>query len=172
MAGVKDENSKVRRACIDSLSGFDDDQQVAEVVREIALRGDESYRVEAAAISTYAELDSDGAMPVIEAGLGRDSHNEVVRSAAIRALGKVGGSDSIGVLTEWCQPGKPNGCRRAAVGALASVAKELDDDDTALAGVLDTLTGCLEGTLRLRFAAARALGQMGGKAEPALDKLR
>ena len=112
-------------------------------------------------------------MPVINAGLKRESRNDTVRSAAIRALGDVGGVETIEVLTEWTQPGKPNRCRQAAVGALASLGKDLDDDDAALAGVLDTLTGCLEGGgTRLRFAAARALGRLGGKADPALDKLR
>ncbi len=173
LAGVKDAGSKVRRACLDALGRFKDDERVTSVIRKIALAGDESYNVEAAAISSYAKLDPEGAMPVINAGLERESRNEIVRSAAIRALGDVGGAETIEVLTEWTQPGKPNRCRQAAVSALASVAEDLDHDDAALAGVLDTLTGCLEGGgTRLRFAAARALGRMGGKADPALDKLR
>ena len=175
IAGLKFENHKARRACVQELDSFHRDEAVIEAIRTIVHKGDPSYYVEGAAIGTYAKLGADDAVDVLTSTLSRDSRNEVIRSAALRGLGATGDTKAATILAKWTNPGKARLARPSAIRALATLTKETYVDDTTTRLIVDTLMECLADTgSRVRRAAVFALGNMQdpSKAKAALPALR
>jgi aminopeptidase N len=173
LAGLKDSKAQVRRECVEGLGKFDGDESVKKAVETLVLEGDASYRVESAAIASYAKLVPDGAKTRLLTSLERSSPREVLRSAALRALGNQDDPSVISLLSDWCGKGKPNECRQAAYGALADAAVRQNVEGAVLDGVIKTLTGGLDSSARrVRGSAISALGSLGRRASAALPELR
>jgi len=168
LAGLQFENHKARRACVQALDSFHGDDAVIKAVRPLVINGDPSYRVESAAIETFAALEPEDGFYVLKQVMVRDSRNEVIRNSALRGLGKLRDPEVVPLLAEWTRPDKPRRCRPSAIRALAGVTKRTHVDEATILNIVDTLAAALGDTgRRVRGAAARALGAI---SEPALAR--
>jgi aminopeptidase N len=173
--GTKLENHKARRACVEQLDSFRRNPIVIDAVRRIVENGDASYYVEAAAIDTYAQLAPDDAVEVLKRTLSRDSRQEVLRSAALRGLGTLGGAEVVPLLIEWTRPTKPRLARPSAIQALAAATRRSPLDEQTTNSIVTALAECLEDSgSRVRGAALQALGDLAdpAKARSTLPALR
>jgi aminopeptidase N len=177
IGGLAQEDPRVRRACADALGGYYLDAKAIAAVRPLVVDGDASYRVESAAIRTYARLGPGDAVDVIARVLERDSRFETLRNAALDALGLVADPRAIDLLVAWTGHDKPRLCRPSAIGALAEITKRADIDDPAVIRIVEALQTCLADTgTWTRSSAARALGSirepsLARRAVPALEAL-
>ncbi len=174
IAGLQFENHRARRACAEELRSFHGDPAVIDAVRPLVVDGDPSYYVESAAIATYARLKPDDGFEVMKQVLGRESRREVIRSAALSGLGRLGSPQVIGLLCEWTRPDKPRLARPSAIRALAQVTKDTHLDDATYERIVAALTEALDDTgYRVRMTAAGTLGSISepARARPVLAKL-
>jgi len=148
--------------------------------RDLIDKGDASYRVEAAAIASYASLQPDDAADFLPTLLDRDSNNEIIRAAVLNGMGAQADADAISHLIDWTGPGKPMPCRTAAIGALATLVSEADVPEGARNDVVELLIDRLKSSRinnksrRLPMAAMSALGKIGNDARaalPVIDKI-
>jgi hypothetical protein len=86
------------------------------------------------------------------------SPNDVLRSAALRAMGSLGDNSSVPGLLEWSSPGKPSALRSIAIGSLGRVDLKNHDITTRLISYLS------ESSFDIRFASIFALGRRGDPA--------
>jgi aminopeptidase N len=175
VAGLALEDARARRQCAQELRSFESDDVVITALRPIVAEGDPSYRVEAAAIESYAALKADDARRLLEQALDRDSRREEIRSAALSGLGRLGDPDVVPILVAWTKPEKPRLSRPSAVSALGRVTRESQLSDEAWDQVIETLSETLDDTGRwVRSAAVSSLGNLGepARARSAIGKLR
>jgi aminopeptidase N len=170
--GLSRDDPKIRKACAEQLSKFGDDATVVAAIKSILQKGDASYFVEAAALTTYGKLRQKDAVSVLLPWLAKDSYQEVLRGSALEGLGR---SQDIGVLdalVTWTQRGKPAPARIGALGALAQLAKTANPNDAQRKQIADAIGACLNGeSLRVRRAAADAIRDLGRSAAPSADVL-
>ncbi|MBE7505465.1 MAG: M1 family metallopeptidase [Planctomycetia bacterium] len=172
LAGLTIEHPKARRAVVEALGNFRDETKVEAALLKLVQDGDASYRVEAAAISSWADVCQDEPSEMLETLLTRESDGEIIRSAVIEALGRHGEPGVIDLLTEWAEPDKDNRCRAAAVRAIAEAATRIGVDEEAQEFAVETILTCLHrGSRRLQVSALEALGSMGSAAKAALPEL-
>lgn len=174
LGAVRIEHPKTRRTVVEQLGTFLRDEQVAEVLRGIINTGDASYRVEAAAIESFAKLQPPDAGKLLPTLLERKSHAEQIRSAALYGLGKQPDASGLDTLLEWTKRGKPRECRGAAIRAVGELAKNVHLSDATLDKIVATLLESA-GTgeqRRLQTTLVGVLGGLGESARPALPRLR
>jgi len=173
LAGLKLEGPKARRAIVEQLGNFPDDKAAKEALAAVLEKGDPSYRVEAAAIEAYARLAGEEGVAKITPYLEKDSDWDILRRAALRGLGDVGSQAAASTLIEWSAAGKPRPCRSAAVEAIGQLLSgEVELDDATEKQCVEAVMKCLShANRRMQFTAVRALGMMGDRARPALEKL-
>ena len=180
LAGLQADNPKVRSACADALGEFadadDEDLDVAPVraaLAAVVTDGDESFRVESAAIAAYAKFEPDDLMAVIAPKLETETKGDTLRSAALRALGESDDPEVVELLLSWTTPQRETNTRSAAMAALASIAEREEFERDVADRIVEVASGALEGQGRwLRSRAAGLLGALGESAEAALPQLR
>ncbi len=173
LASIVVEHPKIRREVVEQLGSFHRDEKVMEALREIIVRGDPSYRVEAEAIASYAKLQPPDAGSFLPTLLDRPSHVEQIRSAALSGLGRQPDAAGLQTLLEWTRPGKPRECRQAAIRALTELAKNVHLSDAELRRIVDALIEALQGAQRrFKQSVISALREFGDDARPALPLLR
>lgn len=175
IAGLQLEHRKARRACLEQLGSFHQDQVAIDAIRPIVEKGDPIYSVEAAAIETFGKLEPEGAIGVLKKVLKRDSRFEIIRSAALTGLGSLRNPEVVPLLAEWTRPNKPRRCRPSAIRALAKATTQMHVEEEAMQMIVASLEECLSDTgRRVRSAASRALGALSepAMAKPALPALR
>ncbi|MGQ0613092.1 MAG: M1 family aminopeptidase [Planctomycetaceae bacterium] len=170
------EHPKARRAVVEALGNFRDDAAVEAALRNVVAKGDASVYVESAAVAAWSGLRPQGALDLLAQVLRRDSHNEVLREAALRGIGDQLDPTSRDLLLEWTRRGKPRACRVGALAALSRVARTGEMEDAALRGVVEALVACLDRTEHRAVKAEAAqtlrdLGQLSSPALPALEAL-
>ncbi|HID23650.1 MAG TPA: hypothetical protein EYP14_14810 [Planctomycetaceae bacterium] len=172
IAGLSQQNPKVRRACATALGRFARDSVVAESLRKKLEQGDESYFVEAALIESLARVERSVPLKLLRHALERPSHDEVIRKAALRGLGRAKQPEALEALLEWTGRGHPRDCRITAIAALADSAKRNELARDMEARLVKRLTGYLQGEgPRIRQAAVTALGRLGPDARTAVERL-
>ena len=172
LANIATEHPKARAAIVEALGGFDDEPAVAKSLRRLAADGDPSYRVEANAIEAYARLRPDDAVAFLASVLDRDSHREMIRTAALRGLGDQRDPAAVETLIAWTQPGNPLNCRTAAVDALGSLLSKTDVDDETRATAVESMVACLKVKTRRGLPSVlEALGALGSDARFALPTI-
>jgi aminopeptidase N len=166
-------NPKVRNVCIDNLAQFRNDKQVITALKKKLAAGDESYKAEAATISSLSRVGEKPPVDLLINSLKKPSHRDAIRLAALRSLAQSTEPKVLDVLVEWTKRGKPLTCRTEACKHLAQFAVANKIDKTKAAAVNKHFQGLLktEGP-RLRRYVAQALGQMGPLADPSVDFLR
>jgi aminopeptidase N len=164
--------AKVRRAAVEALGRKKADEEAKAALRKILDNGDPSAAVEASALLAYARVGGAPAQALAAKYLVRESHGEVLRTAALDALAETGGNDAVDTLLAWTAQGKPRAARLSAMRAAASLA-----DKSAVSGenrkrIVEMLMARLDGEKpQIRRAAALALDGLGEKARPALARL-
>ena len=159
------EDDRVRLAVVQGLSKLDN--RTCEDTLLVAVRDDAHPGVVAAAISGLAKLRCERAVKPIEASLARDSHNETIRNAALRALAELDAAASLDAMMQFMREGQPRFARRTAIGAVARLGAALEEKDA----VAKALIGLLEsGSGRTRVSALDGLGTLG--AEETLPEIR
>ncbi len=166
-------HAKARRAIVKALGTFRD-AKAATALRPLAER-DESYFVEAEALeawaaaalppgTTGASRETADAESFLIAQLSRSSHLEVVRRAALKALGGLPGigrgdrPKALESILEWSRRGKPEEARVGAVVALGAIARGAVPAERSR--VLERLSAIAdEPSFRLRRYLLGALGQ-------------
>lgn len=172
IAGLKLAHPKVRRACAEQLGKYKRDAKASSALKELLAKGDASYNVEAEALGAYAKLQQPDAVAVIKPWLDRSSNGEVLRSAALRALGSSEDMAVLDTLLSWAQRGKPRACRSAALLAAGQLARNGTATEEQQRRVVKAITDSIEGeTGFMQLGAATALRDLGRAATPALPTL-
>ncbi len=173
LAGVSDPDPKMRRACLNALQHFPGDESVKNAVRDVLVKGDQSYQAEAAAISTYGKIGGADIVELIKPRLGTNSPRDRTRSAALGALSGRTEPEALKTLTEMAKSGPTPQARTAAISSLGESAKKLPEGDAQASEIVATLTGCLDNSQRrVQSTAANELGDLGKLAKSALPDLR
>ena len=129
--------------------------------------GDRSYKVEAALLKSLSRIRKP-TLKSLEDALGRDSHREVIRQAALAALARHQEPRSIEILLEWTGVDRPRRCRMAAIAALGQRVARVATAEAVTAKVVKRLTGLLQAPgPRIRAAALQAMRRLGGSAKAA-----
>lgn len=172
LEGLKSAHPKVRRACADQLGKFAPDAKVAEALKAVLAKGDQSYFVEAAALSSYAKMRQNDTAAVLLPWLTKPSHGEVIRAAALNGLGNSKDGAVADTLLVWTKRGKSRFCRSAAMQSLAQLAQTADLKEEQKQQIATAISAYLEGeTPPIRRAAATALRDLGRPASNALTVL-
>ena len=153
--GYTQPDARVRLAVVEALGKTSAADAAGTLVQ--AMKDDSPY-VSAAAIRSLAALDYQDAVGAITKILSHDSHNEVLRSAALDALASLRSERSLGTLIDYTKPKKPRMSRGTSIAAVGQLGNRLEDKDRAR----DTLVGLLDDpSERIRSNALGALGTLG-----------
>jgi aminopeptidase N len=167
LAATGHANPKVRRAIADALGTYRD-TDVANAL--LALRSDASYFVCASALTALGKTRDARAFDALVAALRVRSWNETIAAGAARGLAELADARALEPLLAAAGRDRPEGLRRAAVGALARTAVLVDSVRTA---VVDALERALEDPAYLvrlaTYAACETLGDV--RFLPVLDRL-
>lgn len=120
LAASSDPAPWVREAAAEQFARFSPDSAVAPKLVAMATT-DPAYMVRAAALRALAQTRSDSAFDVLAAAAKTDSPDNVIRRAALVAFGILGDSHAVPLLLDWSAPGKPFGCREAAIASLSGL---------------------------------------------------
>jgi len=175
LAGVKDSDPKVRRACIDGLRRFAADAAIAAAMKEILNKGDATDSVEGAAMSAYAKHAGKAGVALLAAYLAKPSINDNLRTSALIALGDVQDLAVLDALLDMAQPGHPRRARGAALRGLGQLVLKAKPNDQQREQILKALTAALgEDNNMVRFGVMTTLSELGPMASgtlPTLDKI-
>jgi aminopeptidase N len=172
LAGLKQEDARVRRACVQQLGKFRHDPAVAAALKGLLTKGDPSWGVEAAALGACGRLGEADAVALVLPWLARPSHNDVLRQAALGGLGESQDLAALDPLLTWTKRGKPLRCRTAALAALARLALTANPSDAQRQQIVSAAGACLEGEARsVQGAAIAVLRDLGRSSAPTLAAL-
>jgi hypothetical protein len=111
--------------------------------------------VRGAALQSLALDKAPGTAELLEKVLSTPSPEDVLRRAALRAMGSLGDDSVAPALLEWSAPGKPSALRGIAIGSLGRVDLKNHDITSRLISYLN------EPSFDVRFASIFALGHRG-----------
>jgi aminopeptidase N len=172
LAGLQAKHPKVRRACVSNLAKFPKDAKVETALKELLKAGDAAYGVEAAALTAYPKLQAKDAVSVLLPWLVKPSHNDILASSAVTALGDAQDLAALDALVQATQRSKPRSVRIAAFGALAALAKTANPNEAQRKDIVTAVAKGLEGEMPLiRRAAVTALRELGRSAVTTVDAL-
>ena len=143
-----------RRSPSNSWASFHADEEIAKRLQKI-YKDDKAYSVRGAALQSLALDKAPDAGQILEKALTISSPDDVLRSAALRAMGSLGDNSVVPALLEWSSPGKPSALRGIAIGALGRVDTKNHDITARLISYLN------ESSFDIRFACIFALGRRG-----------
>jgi len=144
----------VRTVAVEQLGRFHSDEEIAKRLQNV-YKDDKAYSVRGAALQSLALDKAPNAESLLEKALTTSSPQDVLRSAAIRAMGSLGDSSSVASLLEWSSPGKPSALRSIAIGSLGRVDVKNHDITARLISYLN------DSSFDIRFACIFALGRRG-----------
>jgi aminopeptidase N len=155
----------VRDAAVEQLGRFRDEKAFPDRLAEIS-KHDAAYRVRAVALNSYAQLKPGGGLSLLQDAAKTDSPDDVIRRAALRAMGTLGDDKAVNTLLDWSEEGKPVGLRTAAIASLAQLDKKNETIGKRLTALLD------DQAFDIRTAAVSALGDRDdATAIPALEAM-
>ncbi len=116
-----EQDSRVRRSIVEALKEFKFNF-VAEFLSEV-IKTDKSYYVIASAVNSLALIDSANKISVIKNALTLDSHQEIIRTTALRRLSDFKGtkyeSEAIDILKRYSVRGNHPSVRITAISTLS-----------------------------------------------------
>jgi aminopeptidase N len=157
IAALANSEPWVREQAVTQLGHFRDDSSLTSRLAQI-FHDDPAYRVRAAALGALGQIKAPDARETLEAAAKIDSPDDVIRRAALRAMGLLGDDRSARTLLEWSSEGQPVRLRAVAIGSLARVDKKNADIESKLLAYLN------DSSFDIRFAALSALGERGDPA--------
>lgn len=156
IGGPDQEDARVRLSVVEAL-GRMDEERVCETL--LAVVGDEeSPYVVARAIRALGELKCEKAKRTITRALSRDSHNEVIRRAALDALVNLEAEESLKTVARYASAGRPRSARPSAISAIGRLGKWMDKKDRPREILVELLE---DPSRRVRSATVDALGELG-----------
>jgi len=163
------QHPRARRGVVRALGEFRYDETAAAALTDVIGAGDESYFVEAEACLALGKTRAEGAPEVLRSALERESFIDTIRQHAYRGLAEARDHSAIPLLLEATRYGEISHGRRAAIGALATLARGRRDAESAeVRERAEELL--LDPDFRMQSAAIEALGTIGDPA--ALPALR
>jgi aminopeptidase N len=171
ISAIATEHPKTRRAVIRALGGFRRDEDAADALAAVIVHGDESYFVEAEACSSLGRTRSPRAAEVLRIAAERESFVDVIRSNAYSGLAEARDDSALELLMKGSEYGGVSHGRRAAVMALAKLAK--GRKDLLARDVRERLEEYLrDPDFRVQITSVVALGTVGDAAAiPALQHM-
>jgi aminopeptidase N len=167
IAGLNDEDARVRRSVVEALSKIKTTESY-DALKQLLEKGDASYYVEASAASALGKMVSanlkdkeDEVLQLLTNVLrARAGWNEVVRSGAIAGLSQMKSSPvALEVILEYTTPSVPQPLRLSAIRALGTISTGQTPSNTEwILEQLEELSG--ESFFLTQVAVASALGQM------------
>ena len=170
-AVAAEQHPRARRAIVKALGELRGSTAAAAVLIDLIERGDPSYFVEAEACLALGRLRAPEAPAVLRKASARDSYLDVIRSHCWKGLAEARDDSALDVLVGATAWGRPSHGRRAAMHALAHLARGRRDRDAIR--VREHLQDLLDDRdFRVQAAALEALLTLGDPAAiGALDKL-
>jgi aminopeptidase N len=157
LAALSNDQPWVRALAVEQLGKYHGDEEIAKRLESI-YKDDKAYSVRGAALQSLASDKAPNAEPILETALTTSSPDDVLRSAALRAMGSLGDNSVVPALLEWSSPGKPSALRGIAIGALGRTDLKNHDITQRLISYLN------ESSFDIRFASVFALGRRGDPA--------
>jgi aminopeptidase N len=168
--GLADKDSRVRTDALDALQYFPTHTELISLLRQ-ALEREESYYARAAAATALGAFENrrEDVAPVLVAALEQSSFREVVRVAALKALGKLDPDRAFAPAQRFAEYGAPIDSRRQALSTLAEIGskstRRREEIRKILVGYLD------DPSYVVREGAYSAIGALGDAAAiPAVER--
>jgi aminopeptidase N len=144
------EHPKVRRALYEALGSYPS-HRVQDVIRQ-SFETEKSWLVEAEAIRALGRQKDPTLITLLKEQVKRESWNDVIRNAALDAIGLLQVAEAVPLLKEYSRYGNSPNARMTAIRRLGALGRGRED-------VQDHLIKLLEDTyLLVRLAVVRALG--------------
>ncbi len=154
IAGDPREEPRTRAAAINALSSADaQDTQTLNALRKLSIDAAAPFGVRAAALRALGKLGGPGDITLVQTGLNATSRDDVVRQAALRALGDLDTADALDLALPYAQEGWLSRTRPVAIGVIADLAHH--DRERAYDAIEPLVTDKREA--RTRTAAISAL---------------
>jgi aminopeptidase N len=171
LAAIGEAHPRARRGIVRALGEFRGDRTCADALRAIVEGGDPSYFVEAEACHALGRLRLTDAFDAIARAAERPSYLDVIRQYAWRGLAELRDDRAFDLLLEGTRYGRVSHGRRAAIGALAELARgRRDAQGRRTRERAEELLR--DPDFRVQAAALEALGQLADPAATAaLDDL-
>ena len=164
--GLRQQDSRVRRAVVDALGNFRGDDEVFERLSAV-YRSDKAYYVVSGAAQSLGKLRNEKAFDVIAKWMERPSHMDVITRAALMGIAEMRDPKGVKLCTDFTAYGKPEMVRMAAATSLGKLGYYLEDkkDD-----IRDQIVRLLKDTnFRTKLGAVAGLVALGdGAALPRL----
>ncbi len=114
LQGAKHANPRVRRACLEGLAKLPANADVAAAALDVLRKDEPSYGVCGAAMLAYAKHGGKDVAAVLTPWLSRPSHNDLLRTAALRAMAETHDLAILDSLLDNAKPGRaePRAWRR------------------------------------------------------------
>jgi aminopeptidase N len=154
LADLANEQPWVRVVAVEQLGKDRGDEDVIKHLQNI-YKDDKAYTVRAAALQSLALDKAPNLEAILEKTLTISSPDDVLRAAALRAMGSLGDDSAVPTLLDWSSPGKPAQLRGIAIGALGRLDLKNHDITAKLISYLN------ESSFDIRFATIFALGRRG-----------
>lgn len=127
LQALKDKISSVRRKAMMGLGkcGFVKEPAVADAIKRIA-EHDLSYFAQAEALSLLAQNKVEGAGDLLVRAMAKDSHDEVIRTAALQGFADLGDVRGIYFAITYLRDGRFPDLRKVAIQTLVRIAQTND----------------------------------------------
>ena len=173
LAGLSQDDAKVRRACATALGNFEHDAKVQNGLKKKHSDGDISYFVESSVLSSLSKVLDEPPVDLLIAALDKPSHRETIRLTSLQQLAKSSDPKVQAVLLDWTKPGKPPLCRPEACRQLVEYANHNLLPKPATDRIVKHLLELLDTSgPRMRGSIASALGSLGNRASSAKARLQ
>jgi aminopeptidase N len=154
LAALANEQPWVRVVAVEQLGKDRGEEDVIKHLQNI-YKDDKAYTVRAAALQSLALDKAPNLEATLEKTLTISSPDDVLRGAALRAMGSLGDDSAVPTLLEWSSPGKSAQLRGIAIGSLGRVDLKNHEITSRLISYLN------ESSFDIRFATIFALGRRG-----------
>ena len=157
-------HAKARRAVVEALGTFKDDEQAGAALIRKARLGDASYYVEAEAARALGRCRAPGGRRLLELALNKNSHGDAIRQGAYDGLTEWSDPKTFPLVERGARYGAPALARAAALRCAGELGKR---HPQLRKPVLDLMGAAAEqrhnpaGTFRGKMAALRALENLG-----------
>ena len=122
-----EQHPKARRGVVEALAALRGSEVARAAISERLQAGDDSYFVEAELARGVGRHRGDDALALLDLALGRDSFNDVIRSAALDGLASLRTAEARERILARLGDEHPSLVRVAAVRALGTLARDVPD---------------------------------------------
>ncbi len=167
LAALGDRDLRARRGAVRALGELRGDKAVAAALRQ-HWKKEKSYFVRAETVTALARVEGAVAWPVLAAALATDAFRDLIRAAALRAIGDLEDERGFEAVLPYAGPGQSRWARDAAFRTLAVLGRAFPARGRKVQDLLEA--ALRETSFFTVLSAADALGKLGRA--PALGALR